>query len=78
MFPCLYGLGTNAPLKRVAGASYEELLHLQRRFIHPGALLEAYARFANATLAIRNTAAWGDAGTARVSDSVKFGARIAT
>lgn len=35
---CLYGLGTNAGLKRVAGAitdaSYEELLHVHRRFIH--------------------------------------------
>src|SRR3546814_8347080 len=32
---CLYGLGTNAGLKRVAGAtpdvSYEELLHVHRR-----------------------------------------------
>jgi hypothetical protein len=39
---CLYGLGTNAGLKRVAGAtpdvSYEELLHVHRRFIHAPAL----------------------------------------
>ncbi|WLE00387.1 Tn3 family transposase (plasmid) [Agrobacterium leguminum] len=43
LLPCFYGLGTNAGLKRVVGAktdaSYEELLHVQRRFIHPGALL---------------------------------------
>src|SRR3546814_1123835 len=42
---CLYGLGTNAGLKRVAGAtpdvSYEELLHVHRRFIHAPALREA-------------------------------------
>src|SRR3546814_16647724 len=49
---CLYGLGTNAGLKRVAGAtpdvSYEELLHVHRRFIHAPALREACARVANA------------------------------
>jgi TnpA family transposase len=75
---CLYGLGTNTGLKRVAGAttdaSYEELLHVNRRFIHAGALREACARVANATLAIRNAAVWGDAGTACASDSTKFGA----
>ncbi|WP_010661783.1 Tn3 family transposase [Brucella anthropi] len=75
---CLYGLGTNAGLKRVAGAtpdvSYDELLHVHRRFIHAPALREACARVANATLAIRNAAVWGDAGTACASDSTKFGA----
>ena len=52
-----------AGLKRVAGAtpdvSYEELLHVHRRFIHAPALREACARVANATLAIRNAAVWG-------------------
>src|SRR3546814_8403246 len=42
---CLYGLGTNAGLKRIAGAtpdvSYEELLHVHRRFVHAAALKEA-------------------------------------
>ncbi len=75
---CLYALGTNAGIKRVAGAtpdvSYEELLHVHRRFIHAPALREACARVANATLAIRNAAVWGDAGTACASDSTKFGA----
>src|SRR3546814_7099672 len=51
---CLYGLGTNAGLKRIAGAtpdvSYEELLHVHRRFVHAAALKEACARVANATL----------------------------
>jgi TnpA family transposase len=63
---CLYGLGTNAGLKRVAagcaGVSYEELLHVDRRFIHREALEAACGRVANATLAIRNTAIWGDTG----------------
>src|SRR3546814_18034125 len=44
------------------------------RFIHAPALREAGARAANATLAIRNAAVWGDAGTACASDSTKFGA----
>src|SRR3546814_7331416 len=74
----LYGLGTNAGRKRVAGAtadvSDEELLHVHRRFIHAPALREACARVANSTLAIRNAAVWGDAGTACASDSTKFGA----
>src|SRR3546814_13968851 len=64
---------TDAGLKRVACAtpdvSYEELLHVHRRFIHAPALREACARVANATLAIRNAAVWGDAGTACASDS---------
>src|SRR3546814_572080 len=75
---CLYGLGTNAGLKRIAGAtpdvSYEELLHVHRRFVHAAALKEACARVANATLAIRNAAVWGDAGTACAAYSTKFGA----
>src|SRR3546814_6443837 len=49
-----------------------DLVH--RRFIHAPARREAGARVANATLAIRNAAVWGDAGTACASDSTKFGA----
>ncbi|MFT8347293.1 Tn3 family transposase [Gluconobacter oxydans] len=75
---CLYALGTNAGLKRVAGAvpdvGYQELLHIHRRFVNAPALREACARVANATLAIRNAAVWGEAGTACASDSTKFGA----
>src|SRR3546814_9938836 len=62
---CLYGLGTNAGLKLVAGAtpdvSYEELLHVHRRFIHAPALREACARVANATLEI-GRAPWRERG----------------
>src|SRR3546814_2456070 len=75
----LYGLGTNAGHKRAAGAtpdvSYEELLHVHRRFIHAPALREACARVANTTLANRNAAVWGDAGTSCASDSTKVGGR---
>lgn len=75
---CLYGLGTNAGLKRVAsgvaGASYDELLHIRRRYIDPASLRAATARVADATLSIRNPVIWGEAGTACASDSTKFGA----
>jgi len=67
-----------AGLKRVAsataGVSYDELLHIKRRYIDPSSLKAACARVANATLAIRNPEVWGDAGTACASDSTKFGA----
>lgn len=75
---CLYGLGTNAGLKRVSaasdGVSYKELLHVRRRFIHADALREAAGRVAHATLGIRNPAVWGEVGTACASDSKKFSA----
>lgn len=75
---CLYGLGTNAGLKRIAGGladvSYEELLHVRRNYIYPAALRAACARVTDATLAIRNPAIWGEAGTACAADSTKFGA----
>ncbi|PXW50890.1 TnpA family transposase, partial [Chelatococcus asaccharovorans] len=75
---CLYGLGTNAGLKRVSNGaedvSYKELLHVHRRFIHADALREAASRVANATMQIRNPAIWGEVGTACASDSKKFGA----
>ena len=74
----LYAAGTNAGLKRVAAGvpdvSYDELLHIHRRYVEPSALRAATARVADATLAIRNPLIWGDAGTACASDSTKFGA----
>ncbi len=75
---CLYGLGTNAGLKRISagspGVSYKELLHVRRKFIHRGALQEAIRQIVNATLAIRDPSIWGEVGTACASDSKKFGA----
>ena len=75
---CLYGLGTNAGLKRVAagteGVSYPELLHVRRLFINKEALRAATARVTDAILVARNPAVWGPTGTACASDSKKFGA----
>lgn len=79
---CLYGLGTNAGLKRIASGvsdtSYDELLHIRRRYIYPAALREAAAQVANATLNIRNPEIWGEPGTACASDSTNSGHRIGT
>ncbi len=75
---CLYGLGTNAGLKRVAAGSpdvsYDELLHIRRRYIDPASLKAACAHVANATLAIRKPEVWGTPGTTCAGDSTKFGA----
>ena len=75
---CLYGLGTNAGLKRVASGSsdvsYDELLHIRRRYIDPASLKAACAQVANATLAIRNPEVWVMPGTTCAGDSTKFGA----
>lgn len=75
---CLFGLGTNAGLKRVAAGtpeiSHDELLHVRRRYIDPASLRAACAKIADATLAIRNPAIWGSPGTACAADSTKFGA----
>src|SRR3546814_17213167 len=77
---CLYGPGTNAGLKRIAGAtpdvSYEELQHVNRRFVHAGALKEACPRVATATLDTRHDEVWWGAGTARASATPTFGAWV--
>ena len=75
---CLYGLGTNAGLKRLAvgrhGFSYKELLHTRRRYIDADVLRDATRRVVNATLAARHPRIWGEGTTACASDSKHFGA----
>jgi Tn3 transposase DDE domain len=75
---CLYGLGTNAGLKRVssgAGAeSYPDLVYVRRRFIRKEPFREAIARVVNGVFRIRLPRIWGEATTASASDSKKFGA----
>ena len=75
---CLYGLGTNAGLKRLAvgrhGFSYKELLHTRRRYIDADSLRDATRRVVNATLAVRHPRIWGEGTTACASDSKHFGA----
>jgi TnpA family transposase len=75
---CLYGLGTNAGLKRVVAGdpslTYNDLLYIRRRYMHKDALREAIARVANATFAIRRPDIWGEGTTSCASDAKKFGA----
>ena len=75
---CLYGLGTNAGLKRVVAGDpslhYHDLLYIRRRYLHKDALREAIGRIANATLAIRRPEIWGEGTTSCASDAKKFGA----
>jgi TnpA family transposase len=75
---CLYGLGTNAGLKRVVAGDpslhYHDLLYIRRRYLHKDALREAIARVANATFAIRRPDIWGEGTTSCASDAKKFGA----
>jgi TnpA family transposase len=75
---CLYGLGTNAGLKRMAASnrevSYSDLYYVRRRFIEKSALREAIRRVVNATFAARLDHIWGEGTTACASDSKKFGA----
>ena len=75
---CLYGVGTNAGLKRVVAGDpslhYHDLLYIRRRYLHKDALREAIGRIANATLAIRRPEIWGEGTTSCASDAKKFGA----
>jgi len=75
---CLYGLGTNAGLKRVVAGdpslTYTDLLYIRRRYMHKDALREAIARVANANFAIRRPDIWGEGTTSCASDAKKFGA----
>ncbi|MCO6180861.1 Tn3 family transposase [Ciceribacter sp. RN22] len=75
---CLYGIGTNAGLKRISaatdGVSYSDLLYVRRRFLHKEELRRATALVTNAILSIRNPAIWGEATASCASDSKKFGA----
>ena len=75
---CLFGIGTNVGLKRVASqqpnVSFEELRYVKRRFVQKEALRAAISEIVNGTFQIRHPAIWGDATTACAADSKKFGA----
>lgn len=75
---CLYGLGTNAGLKRMISGSpdisYDDLRYIKRHFIQKASLREAIANVVNATFAARLPEIWGEGTTACASDGKKFGA----
>jgi len=70
---CLYGLGTNTGLKRMATGqeddSPKDLLYVRRRFLSLEGLRQTIARVVNATLDVRLSQVWGEATTACASDS---------
>ena len=74
---CLYGLGTNAGLKRVAngdhGESVADLRYVLRRYVRREPLRQAIADVVNATFRARRPDIWGEGTTACASDSKKFG-----
>ncbi|MCE8429689.1 MAG: Tn3 family transposase [Candidatus Methanoperedens sp.] len=74
---CLFGLGTNAGIKRIASGSqtesYRDLFYIRNRFINRDGLRAAIASVANAILRERMVSIWGEA-TSLASDSKKFGA----
>jgi len=74
---CLYGLGTNAGLKRLGignGVSYKELLHTRRRYLDKESFRDATRRIINATLAARRVDVWGEGTSSCASDSKKVAA----
>lgn len=77
----LYGLGTNAGLKRMAGsdkdATERELRWVRLKFVSKEHLRAAIAAVANATFAVRRPEIWGETTTSCASDSRKVGANLA-
>jgi hypothetical protein len=75
---CLYGLGTNAGLKRMCSGGGEDsdadLQYIRRRYITKEQLRSAIAQVCNAIFRVRHPALWGEGTTACASDSKKFGA----
>lgn len=75
---CLFGIGTNVGLKRVASqqpsVTFDELRYVKRRYINKEALRAGIAQIVNGTFAIRQAAIWGEATTSCASDSKQFGA----
>ncbi|NOR67022.1 MAG: Tn3 family transposase [Woeseiaceae bacterium] len=75
---CLYGIGTNAGLKRVVAGqnrvSYRDLLYTRRRFISKDHLRYAIGEVVNKTLQARLPHVWGEGTAACASDARYFGA----
>ncbi len=74
----LYGLGSNAGIKRMSAGqqrtNYKDLLYIRRPYVTKDQLRAAIREVVNSTLRERSTAIWGEGTTACASDSKKFGA----
>jgi len=75
---CLYGLGTNMGLKRIAAGEHEEqysdLRYVRRRFLTRDGLRAAIVDVVDAILRVRRTEIWGEGTTSCASDAKKFAA----
>jgi hypothetical protein len=73
---CIYGMGTNIGLKRLAGVDpnidAEHLRYTRRRYLHKDHFRAAIAQVVNALLHARQEAIWGEATSTCASDSKKF------
>ncbi len=74
---CLFGIGTNAGMTRIASSSTskisaEDLKYIKRKFINQDDLREAITKVVNGIFRIRDTTIWGEATTACAADSRKF------
>ena len=74
----LYGLGTNAGLKRIIagnhGEKHQDLQYIKRKFINKDNLRDAIASVVNAIFNSRLESIWGEGTTTCASDSKKVGA----
>jgi TnpA family transposase len=73
---CVYGMGTNMGLKRMAGVdssiTAEDLRYTRRRYLHKEYMRAAITQVINALLHARLEAIWGEATSTCASDSKKF------
>ncbi len=73
---CIYGMGTNMGLKRMAGVdpniTAEDLRYTRRRYLHKEHMRAAIAQVVNALLRIRLESIWGAATSTCASDSKRF------
>lgn len=70
---CIYGLGTNTGLKRVASGNtdvtYKDLLYIKRKYLYKDNLKAANEHIVNAILKDRQEEIWGKGTTSCASDS---------
>ncbi len=73
---CMYGMGTNMGLKRMAGVdpniTAEDLRYTRRRYLHKEHMRAAISQVVNALLRARLESIWGTATSTCASDSKKF------
>ncbi len=73
---CMYGMGTNMGLKRMAGVdpniTAEDLRYTRRRYLHKEHMRAAIAQVVNALLRARLESIWGAATSTCASDSKRF------